>query len=322
MRISVTGTGTEPGDELTPIDPPPPPNINDFFTLVSPAEVKPFHQVEVTWSIQPEDDVEFSDFIFTLVAGAREVETNLSQDGLSRVSIAESVIVRIVGRHDGSGGSSTLGQGVIVRIDDSECEEIEIASVIVDALVVGRLSQITSEASELRLRRRIGVTPGGQPTVVEREVESTWELGVIKYYFPLEVVINNFFNADLDVRLEIRFSVTHAEDNTDLDVTITHSSDVDFSTVENILSLGNSSTAATTANRLIPLILDCRVRGAEQDILRQVLAFLGNRLDTHRLLYLHVVPLDGFSYLAIGLCPIPEEPPEDPVIVGADIDGQ
>ena len=103
-------------------------------------------------------------------------------------------------------------------------------------------------------------------------------------------------------------------------MSIEHASNVDFDTVENILSLGNASTAAKTANRLLPLVLDCRVSVLEREIVRLLLSFIQPWLGTHRLLYVRPVPLpDGFSYLAVALCPLPEAPAEDDPLIDPEI---
>lgn len=322
MRINVTGRGPTDGEIVTPIDPPPPLDINEFFELrslgASATDVVPFANVDVAWSIAAREGVAFQDFVFDLVTYGEDPVTDIGPNGQVRLAPYRSTLVRVVGRRRGSGDRSTLGEGLVIAVDESQCETVEISSAYVNAQVIDRLTRLTSDTAELRLRRR--TVPRRPPATgfheVELEVEPTWELGVVRYFFPLEVVINNFFNADLDVTIWIRFSVHHQGDDTDVEVRIEHSSEVDFDTVENILSLGHAGTAAKTANRLIPLVLACEARVLERDILREVLGFLGPRLDTHRLLAIRVVPLENFSYLAIVLCPLPDEPDwPGPVVV-------
>lgn len=313
MKIRINpprpGLGQDGGVVVDPIDPLDP---NELFELVvltaSTTDPVPFQPVEVTWRIQPaRDDLDPADYVFSLVspngiAHARDI----GRSGTHTLEFHATALVMVAVRHRGGGDLGRLRPNLQIRIDESGCTVRPIDALILDALVSAAVADLTAGSPELRLR-------GGKP------VKATWTPGRVRYDLPLEVVINNFFNADLDVRLDLRFVVTHDGPDTELEVDVRHDSDLDFHWLEDVLSLGSSSVVAKTANRLIPIIMACESRHIERDVLRQLLAFLAGDLANLRLLAARVFGDDhsGGPRLEFILCPPP--PPDGPGRVLTDV---
>lgn len=300
MRINVSANTLTDDGLLAPVDPQPPLDINALFDLVSFRASKttfsPFEEIEIEWSIKPKDpNTEFGDFLFSLVATSAVLVDDLNASSTFTFSPHKNTLLKIQGHHRGRGGATTLGHGIALSVDESSCLVQEFLRVVLDEAVKTALSNLTSQTAELRLRG----------TVV-----STWNLGSIEYYFPLELVLPNFYNGDVDVNIVIKFDVHHDGRKSDLEVMINHSSDVNFHWAEDIFSFGGSAIIANTADRLVPLILECETGKLELQIIRLFLAFLGRAVDTHRLLDVRVVPLGSprLDIIAFILCPLPAEP--------------
>lgn len=303
MRIDVNRPSLN-NDKVAPVDPLRPPDVNDHFQLAletSATTITPFDAVEVDWVITEQGRVRAQDYVFDLVHTFGVLSQDVDTTGSLSFNPHRNTLLRVHGRRRGQGGPATLGTSVAITIDESSCQTLELPAILIDGLVKTRLTDLTSDTASLRLRKRVvSLNP---VTRVEMEVGSTWKPGSITYDFPMEVVINNFFNADLDVDVTIKPIVHHDGNDTDLEVTITHNSDVDFDTFEDIASLGHSATAAKTADKLLPLVIAAAAREAERELVRQVLAYLRPRLETHRLLAVRVVPNGNLSYLSLVLCP-------------------
>lgn len=333
MRISVTGQTTTDGGESPPLDPPSPIPIWEMFELeflrVSANDVKPFQEVTIEWSIKSLQPAvfPFADFVFTLIAGGNELSTDIADTGTIQFPSHGTTLIRMTVKRRGSGDSFSLGEGLVLRTDQSDCLPITIQANIVDALMDG-VAQVATTTAELRMRRRFVPSPSGPGgDFVEMEVSPTWGLGVITYFFPLEVVLTPFFNANLDVTFKVRFRVHHVDDMTDLEVVITHESNIDFAAIEHIFSFGSAWAVTKTANRLIPLILACEVPNLERAFLSLIVEFVEANLKfkdpdfdlrtTHRLLDVRIDPTENSSHLMVVVCPRPAAPDEDdPVIVG------
>lgn len=304
-RITITEPG--PGGDggvVTPIDPPPP-DVNDQFELeylrASATNPKPLEEIEVTWSIKARDSASFADYIFDLVATRGPIGTGVNASGLERYSPDRNTLLRIVGRRRGSGDRSTLGNGIPITIDESDCRIWEIEGRQLDDRMASGLSRFSSASAVIRLRNQSAVVP-------------TWEVGIIKYYYPLEVVLPHFFDADLDVNLGVRFDVEQINDRAVIVTTITHSSDVDYDNIYDIATGGRTTAIAKTADMLIPLILSLAAPAIEREIGQAIADGIPFK-ETHRLIAVRVVPDDaGRPFLSCLLCPKPEEPDPGPVV--------
>ncbi|MBW9207544.1 hypothetical protein KV097_16520 [Mumia sp. zg.B17] len=309
--LSVSPQDIFPGDELPPVDVPPV-DINDFFELrtfsTSSTTFEPFERLSAEWSIvERSENVLASDYNFSLVGSEGIIHDDISASGVVSFALHSNTLLRIQGRRRGGGMAATVGQGIGLTVDESDCRILEVPSQILNGVVEHGMSGLVSDAASIR--RRTYVVPGTLQ-VAEREVVSTWQLGSIRYDFPLALVLNNMFDGDLDVSLTARFAVDHEDEESYLEVDVAHSSHVDFAAAEDILSFGNTSSVARTANRLMPMILDFvaeRIEGQAIQAFFAVLAATSLR-ETHRLVAVRVVPLENFSYLAIVMCPRREGP--------------
>lgn len=327
MKISVASNTLTDNGQLTPVDPIPPKDIDDSFALdvfsTSKTTFTPFEEVEIEWLIKAKDpDTDFSDYIFTLNASDTILADELEASGRKTFSPNKNTLLTIWGRRRSGGGKSSFEKKVALTVDESDCLTIAIYKPLIDDEVKNKLSNFTSETAEIRLRKKpilVNQNPK-QYILKDMEVTSTWNHFSIEYFFPLEIVINNFFNADLDVTLDISLKVEHNNSDTVLDVNINHSSDADFSTGEDIFSIGIASAVAKTIDKLLPLILDCELDHLEQTIVRTILGFLNPHLDTHRLLDIRiVVSSQSLTGLYFVLCPLPVEPePDGPLAPGDD----
>ena len=297
-----------PGESiLSPIDPPPLLDINNFFILnifrASKTTFSPFEELEIEWSISPINlSIDFADYEFTLNANDTILAESLDAFGVIPFSPHKNTLLRIRGRKRAGGSFTTLGDTISLTVDESKCMRLEVPSSVIDAEVKNAFSDIANSSAVIRLRK--GVVNSNPFQIGELEVVSNWSLGSIEYYFPLEIVINNYFNGNLDVTLTITCQVNHSDTDSEFDVTINHTSDVDFDSSEDILSLGSSAIIAETADRLLPLLLDCKLKSIELQIIRMVMTYLSPFLDDHRLLAVRIIPLGNLSYIAFVLCPI------------------
>lgn len=261
---------------------------------VSKTTFTPFEEIEVEWRIRSKrDDIQFEDYIFSLVATEGIIEEELDSRDKIFFNPHKNTLLRIRGRKRLQGrGTTTLGSGIALTVDESDCSVREISGSLFDFQVREQLSDFTSSTSSIRLRD---------------DVVAIWHSGYIEYKLPLELVLNNFFNGDLDIKVEIRFKVHHEGEQTDLEVNITHNSNANFHFLEDILSGGSSAIIAKTVNKMLPLVLNCELAKVEELIVRQLINFLGSLLDTHRLLAVRVVPLGNLNHLSLVLCPLPQE---------------
>lgn len=297
-----------PGDSiLAPIDPPPLLDINNFFILnifrASKTTFIPFEELEIEWSISPINlNVDFADYEFTLNAHDATLAESIDASGVIQFSPHKNTLLRIRGRKRAGGSFTTLGDTITLTVDESKCKKQEIAGSIIDFFVKDAFSDINNSTASIRLRK--GVLKTVPRTIGELEIVSNWNLGYIEYYFPLEVVMNNFFNADLDVTLTLTCQVNHSDKDSELDVTIDHTSNVNFDASEDILSSGASVIVAKTANKLVPLLLDCELKSIELLFIREIMGLISDELSIHRLLDVRIVPLGNLSHIVIVLCPI------------------
>lgn len=306
MRIRVNANTMTDEGILTPVDPPPPINIGDLFELTSfraqkvrssPIDnsLSPFEEVRAEWIIVPKDpSTQFDNFVFSLVTTEEVLEHDINNVGSFTFAPYQSTMLSIRGRRRSGGITGVFDQKIFLTIDDSSCRREEILGFTMDSLVSNALTNLTDDTQELRLRG---------------DIKPKWTIEYIEYDIPLEIVLNNFFNGNLDVSIKLFFDVHHDGENSDLEVRIEHSSNVNFHWLEDTLSVGSASIIARTANRLIPIILDCEMSRQETQIVRQIIGVIRRRLNTHRLLDVNIVPPEvGAKRLEIILCRFPVRP--------------
>ena len=177
-------------------------------------------------------------------------------------------------------------------MDLSSCITVGLSDSIVDSIIASEVLELVDSIDELGFQQVLvpGATfPFSEDDFEERAIVSTWSPGVIEYYLPLRLIIPKFFDADWDVHAELRFTMEHSEEDSELNVDIDHRSDVRFDVVEHVLTLGSATVVQKTADKLLPLVLDCELRSVERAIARQLIGFYQTRLTTHRLYSVRVV---------------------------------
>ena len=180
-------------------------------------------------------------------------------------------------------------------IDESTCEVKDIPGNLIDALFIDEIESNLTEIPQLRLRS---------------DVEAMWHTNPIRYKIPIEIVLDNFFNGDLDITLKVYFSVDYDySSDCHLEVTVTESSDANFHWLEDVLTLGHTATIAATIERLLPVILKPITDRAERGLINGICAFLGlgNYFDTHQMLEVNIVPNNSFNYLNFVFCEKPTQ---------------
>ncbi|WP_426625697.1 hypothetical protein ACPPVW_06470 [Leifsonia sp. McL0607] len=174
---------------------------------------------------------------------------------------------------------------------------------LLDDFFANWVGQIDNETAAIRFPR--GIRPDWQP-------------GVIRYDMNGDLVLNNFFNGTITIRFEMTFTVTHEESTDPIDATIFHSSDVDFSWIEDVSSIGASAIIANTADKLVPVILTLIAREIERETiaeLRRSLRLFSNK----RLLGIRIY--GDPAAVVFQLCPKPKQPqpgtidPVDPSVL-------
>jgi hypothetical protein len=295
MRVRVNPTGaTGTGGVLVPGDPPPPQgNINDIFRLElfqsSATAYRPFDELAVEWRISPVGGNVPPDYRFLLVANYRTLDNDLALSGAGRVQMFGETSLAIRGAPRGTSFWQTLGESIPLSVDTSECTVLEASRALIDGMVTDEVSSLTGETASIVLRGDVSVT---------------WGSEFVSYSLPFRIDIPSFFNANLDIELRVYFRVFHEGDESELDITIEHTSNVVFSNVEHIGSFGHAATVEATAEALIPLLLDCVCRSAEAQAIRSILQLIAVLVpSSYRLFSISIVPLDDQSRVELVLCP-------------------
>lgn len=322
MRISINDT-FNPGQPIFfPTDPFPLEDIDTLFSVdlfqASTITPKPFNAVRFSWRISTSrtnnnapDDFEFR---VVEVAGRflREIlfhDIELIDDG--DWVLPRTADIQILGRRKVRGSWTRLGPVVSLTVDDADCRTQVVDRLLLDPILLGRFQDEVLSDPRLRLRRETRPRDPNLPQLGYEEItlepRSSWPGGVIRYDFPLEVVLNNFFNMDLDLSLEIRLRVANKATESILEVEAKMDSDADFSTFEDIVSLGSATVVARTVDRMMPLVLDARKRDVEEGV---ATALLGLVRQSERLLSVDISSGD-FGQVIMQLCPPPEQPVVD-----------
>ncbi len=292
--------------------------VNDYFDLVvfelSEPEVTPAEPVTVSWEIQPKrDDINLSDFSFSLFGpGANELK-NLDLSGSTDVLPLDTSFLYIKGRKIGS-QTSPLGNPLQILVNKDECTIGYIPAEIIDLQFEEELDALLATFPEIKRR-------GSAPLKAE------WTPYDFRYDVPLKLVINNFFDADIDLSLMVTFSVDNSQEDTEFDVTVTPGINAKYSWAEKFFSFGAASEIEALVERLFPLIFRSQAQEVERLIRDQILSLGGvvAALEAGQTL-LRVRPLhaSGFEGIEILLCELPQGedspfPPRGPILDGGTI---
>jgi len=321
MRINI-GQPNNLGDDglITVIDPPISIDISSLFELVvfttSTNSAPPFTEITLNWEIQSIDRMtRIEDYAFRLNAFQHEQLNSIQAEDSTTFTLVSNTRITISGRKKGGGAWSFFDQALIISLDASNCEIINHYGPFIDDAIFNQLETLLSTTKELRFRRE--TLPADPDWTIER----------IRYKFPLEIVIDNFFNADLDVQMDIRFSMEHGANNSILNIDTEFDVDASFDTGEIILGslipgMGASTLAISkTLNEVLPMVFDCKKAEIEAEIGRQV---LDNRVETAltalnngRVFSVRIVPRSATSidnFIRVVLCSTSEPDGSDLVV--------
>jgi len=290
---------------LDPVTMPPSPvNMDDLFLLdifsASKSSVMPFEEIEIIWSIKTVDGgLNFDDYRFVLEVNGngKSIIDNLDATGSHKYLVHSNVRFSIKVFHRTQGLKGYLTKSLTISVDSRNAIVKEISKTLIDPIVDNNMSQLLNEQPFLRKRNR------------DNLIESIWSTKSIVFDLPLEIVLNNFHNGNLDIEIETEFRVDYNGSDPVLDVALSIKSlNADFSTFEDITSVGHSATIARVVEALLPSIIDNNLRDMERSIIELIgsLIFSHSDLDGHLLHSVRVIPDDSASRVEFYFFPIPE----------------
>ena len=176
----------------------------------------------------------------------------------------------------GGGSWVSFDTAVTLPLDKSACVDVEILGLLLQGTVFEQINRILNAEDTLRYRRVVVPKDPNQPNnglkkTVQLEPSVDWSVQRVKFTLPLEIVLDNFFNGDLDVTMEVRFDVDVTGPESAVDVQVSFTADTNFSGGEDVLSLGHTATIAAVLDRMIPPLLKCKSPRIEAEILRGLL---------------------------------------------------
>lgn len=259
---------------------------------VSSTTPRPFEDFEVEWLVSPVTaNVNLANYQFRIKTSTDILAQDISRQGQATIAIHKRTLLTVQARK-GLGTWKNLGDSIAMRIDDSNCEEKDIPGAWLDVSIANQLTAGLANISILRLRSG-------------KQIEPIWQNRYVEYKVPLEIVLPNFFNGDLDITWKLFFSIDY-DDNSDchLNVSITSSENADFASWQDFLSLGHTATIAATVERLLPAILKPVIAKAERAVVDELCFFLGSTqyFDTHHMLSVDIVPQNSFNHLHFIFC--------------------
>jgi len=268
------------GGVFVPVDPVPPSNtitelfvIRRFEALNNPGH--PMQQNAVNWSITVRDaDTSIEEYQFRLVVFGHLILNSVQPQGSAPFQQTRDTLASLWVRH-GQGTWASFDQKLRISLDRSQCTEITVLGLLFQGVVLEQVRRRIEEEDILRYRKITRPVDPSQPNgpheVIQLEPEVDWSIHRVRFTLPLEIVLPNFFDGDLDVIMEVRFNVDVEGDESVVDVQVSFKSDANFAVGEDILSLGHTATIAATLDRIIPSLLKCQTPRIEAEILRQLI---------------------------------------------------
>ncbi len=245
-------------------------NLDELFELevfqTSTTDVLPFHDVEVEWSIKPLNGTSFDDYKFTLTSNgaALGVESiGIGSNGTLVFTPYTETTLRIHAVRLSDKSTGTFSKEIFIDINVDGCWQPFITANQLDEAIIelgtNKLSGFSGSGLSIRRRKKVIPSPEypNQFTTFDMDIEPHWKPLSIEYYFPLELVLDGFFNADLDLYLEFQIKVIHEEQKTDWDLSVDISANIKFDAVESALSIGVADKVAEAVNNMLPYILCC-----------------------------------------------------------------
>lgn len=275
MRVRAYPYPTVRDGVFVMVEPPPvtfPPllNLDELFELdifqTSTTDVLPFQDVEVEWSIKPLNDSSLDDYKFTLTANGVAIGAEaigIRANGSLLFTPYKKTTLRISAIRLSDKTTGTFSKEILIDINCGNCKHPYISVYTLDEAIMklgtDKLSSFSGGGLSIRRRKKIIASPEypNQYTSVEMDIEPHWKPLSIEYCFPLELVLDGFFNADLDLYLEFQIKVIHEGQKTDWELAVNISANIKFDTIENILSLSVTNKVAKAVNNLLPYLLFC-----------------------------------------------------------------
>lgn len=279
LRLS-DGSGPQDGGVFVPVDPRPPLHpltdlfiIRQFEALSNPG--LPMQPNAVNWNIAAKDaDTPIEEYQFRLVVFGHVTLNAVQPQGSAPFQQTRDTLATLWVRH-GQGAWTSFDQKLRIPLDLSQCTEITILGNLFQGAVLEQVRRSLEAEEVLRYRKITRPVDPGQPNgpqeVIQLEPEVDWDVRRVRFALPLEIVLPNFFDGDLDIVMEVRFNVDVDGDESVVDVDVSFRSDADFDIGEDILSLGHTATIAATLDRVIPLLLRCQAPPVEAAILRELI---------------------------------------------------
>lgn len=333
MRVRIEQGGKLDDDGVVlPTDPPEPINISDAFELTefraSSELALPLSSVAVNWSIQPTSaDVQVADYQFRLLVPGHVQLNAIQAQGSAPFTITSATRATISGRK-GTGPWSSFNKEVLIELDQSNCEVVTYIGNVFDGLMRTMLDQFLLTVDQLRLRSESKPAnpqnPNSGASVVQLEMTSDYTTDRIRFDVPLEIRIPYFFDADLDVKMDVHFSLSNDETGSDLDIDVSFDIDASFDIGEHILSSllplpgGSTIAISKTLDAVLPMVFNCQRGGIESAIasflldsnVRTILSGMrGGRIFDIRISPVSATANSNNIYLV--LCPSVGDPPVD-----------
>ncbi|SMO72782.1 hypothetical protein [Fodinibius sediminis] len=275
----------------------PPPTIPDLREVLEVAEfevskstVSPCEEIQANWEIRAkQNNVNLSDFQFRLRVHYANINNDIPARGSEDFSVFKDTSLSLLARRLNSGNLwSPIGEPRQIAVE-GENQIRDISQSVIDSLAFRQMNKEINGIRYLRFRS---------------DIESTWHNNRIEYKLPLEIVINNFFNGDLDITLELYIRAELDDDNeTSLEVRIESDENANFHWLEDIISLGHSATVAKTIEKLLPVIMGYVTRDAERIFLQEIRKYLTkDYLDDRRLMEVRITPSGNLGYIQFLFC--------------------
>ena len=311
MKINITaGKLNQGGLVIGDRNPFPTVDINDLFDLeifeLSKNNVRPFQLVTLKWSIVAKKaNIDIADYRFRLKVLSPEeiINSDLEPSGEATHRPISRLMYQITGERRGAGNGRTLGGFIRLIVDRSNCFTRLLSEDAFLGFVRLEYDALIREVKELkRGQKLIGTDP---VEYADKEVTLDFDAipNIMRLDFPFMLDIPSFFNADFDVSIQLKVRVDHEDLETSLIVDADISSDVSFSTSEHILSVGHAFTVQKTADKLMPMIMDCRKPKIEKGVITSLLSYISiiTDLSKNRLLEIHLHTANQISFV---FCPI------------------
>lgn len=288
MKIQLTRNRQTGGSILAPIIPPKVEDLNDLFDIEvfgtrSSSDVRPrlrsatiappFADILVRWKINPKvPEAKFEDYTFRIIGPPLLKFENIGASGSVSFLLTKSTDLWLQGAKNGA-SNTMLGSKITVTADVAGCQPFTVPTTLIESAVINEMNNFLATTNG-SITYRTETVPidasslNGPYKEIVYEPSSTVDTEGFKFNFPLEIILPNFFDADFELEMELKFSVTHFLDRVELDVDIDFAFDVSFTGAEHVLGqvIASPHAIAKTIEKMLPFIFSCRKPALEQQI--------------------------------------------------------